>query len=421
MDAFYDVFFFLAIGGGFLMALSLGGNDVANAMASAVGSKALTIRWALVIAAAMNLIGACFLGGSVCATISKGIVNPEGVPPEHLVIGMFAALLTAGAWVLISTLSGFPVSSTHSIVGGVLGMGLLAAGTDAVQWGALIGIALSWVLTPILAGILSYIMLSVIRALILKREHILRATRTWAPVFIAFTAGLIIGALIFHTPVGEKFAHDHTTYAIALVVASLVVFWFIGIYVVNAILGPREEEDTEAGEKVFRRVQILTSAYVALSQGANDVANAMGPVCALYLLAKYHDMPTNPEMPLWLLGVGGVGIAIGIGLLGQRVIKTVGEGITKLNNTKGYSVDFSVASTVLVASIMGMPVSSTTVAVGAVTGVGASEGLHNVNIKMLLKIFAFWAITVPIAAATSMLFYVILKATILPEVAAVTP
>ncbi len=409
----FDLFFYLALGGGFLMAFSLGANDVANSMASAVGARAITVKQAVIIAGLLNFAGAAFLGASVVSTISKGIVNPEyinNVPV--LAIGMFSALLTAGLWVLISTLTGAPVSSTHSIVGAILGFGLIAAGPQAVQWGVMLKIALSWIFSPILAALVAGAIYMVIKVTILDRKKMLRAARICVPGWALLTAVLLALSFMYKTPFGKRFNEAHPEAALTIVILTPLVFALFS-WVIAKRLFPEEEGTTEDVERIYRTMQIGTSSYVALSQGANDVANAMGPVVALYVLARYHLMPEDPAVPMWILAMGGIGIAIGVAALGYKVMATVGEKITTLTNTKGFSVDFSVASTILFASHMGVPVSSTTVAVGSVAGVGATQGLGNVNLRTLGKCFLFWVLTVPIAALTSMGFFLLLKAVFL--------
>jgi len=406
----FDAFFYLAIFGGCLMAFSLGANDVANSMASSVGSRAITIKHAIVIAGLLNFLGAAFLGARVTSTISNGIVNPEYISdPRILAIGMFSALLTAGTWVLISTLTGAPVSSTHSIVGGVLGFGLMAAGAESVRWSVIAQIAITWVATPIFAALLAGVIYVMIKKTILEKRQKLKACRFWGSVWIFLTAILVSISFFLQTDFGRGFMAARRTLAIAVIIVAPILLALLGWRLFTKLL-PEDEGDAEDVEKSYRGLLVGTSAYVALSQGANDVANAMGPVCALYLLAKYRLLPPKPDMPMWILAMGGIGIAVGVALLGYKVMQTVGEKITKLSYTKGFAVNFSVASTVLLASNMGVPVSTTTVAVGAVAGVGSTGGMKSVNFKLLFKIFLFWVATVPIAAATSCLFFLALKA-----------
>jgi len=404
----YDLFFYLSLGAGFLMAFNLGANDVANSMASAVGARAITVRQAVIIAGILNFVGAVLLGSHVTATISKGIINPGAITdPKLLMIGMFAALLAAAIWVLVATLTSLPVSSTHSIVGAIMGFGMVAGGPSVVNWGKMGGIVLSWIISPFFAATIAYLVFSHIRRFILyKREFVLQVRR-WAPFWVSVTVVLIALSFLYKTPAGQSLGwHWSASVGVAGVLAALT--YVVSRYKVSRlILDP--EEGAEGVERVFRKMQVGTSCYVALSQGANDVANAIGPVAAIYLIAKEHQLLSKAEVPMSMLILGGLGIAIGIALLGHKVMATVGEKITTLTNTRGFAVDFGAASTVLVASNLGLPVSTTHAAVGGVVGVGLARGFKAVDFRVLLRIVAYWVATVPIAALTSIVFFVLLK------------
>ena len=404
----YDLFFYLSLGAGFLMAFNLGANDVANSMASAVGARAITVRQAVFIAGILNFVGAVVLGSHVTATISKGIINPEAITdPKLLMIGMFAALLAAAAWVLIATLTSLPVSSTHSIVGAITGFGLVAGGPSVVNWLKMGGIVLSWIISPFFAATIAYLVFSHIRKFILYKRRFVRQVRRWAPFWVAVTVALIALSFLYKTPVGKSL-QLHWSHSLGLAVTLSVLTYFVTrVFVSRMILD--EEEGAEGVERVFRKMQVGTSCYVALSQGANDVANAIGPVAAIYLIAKEHQLLAKAEVPLSMLILGGVGIAVGISVLGYKVMATVGEKITTLTNTRGFAVDFGAASTVLIASNLGLPVSTTHAAVGGVVGVGLARGFHAVDFRVLLRIVAYWVATVPIAALTSIVFFVLLK------------
>lgn len=403
----YDLFFYLSLFAGFMMAFNLGANDVANSMASAVGAKAITVRQAVFIAGILNFTGAVFLGSHVTATVSKGIINPEAIDPTVMMVGMFAALLAAAAWVLIATLTSLPVSSTHSIVGAITGFGIVAGGVDVVNWLKMGGIVMSWIISPFFAAAIGFFVFSHIRRFILYKKHFIDQSKRWAPFWIAVTVSLISLSFLYKTPVGKGLGlWWGESLAIA---AGLALFTFamarswVSRIVVNV------EEGAEGVEHVFRKMQVGTSCYVALSQGANDVANAIGPVAAIYLIAKERVLLGQAEVPISMLILGGVGIAVGIALLGHKVMRTVGSKITTLTNTRGFSVDFGAASTVLVASNLGLPVSTTHAAVGAVVGVGLARGFSAVDFRMLGKIVVYWVLTVPIAALTSIVFFELLK------------
>jgi PiT family inorganic phosphate transporter len=405
----YDVFFYLSLGAGFMMAFNLGANDVANSMASAVGAKAISVRQAVFIAGILNFVGAVFLGSHVTATVSKGIINPTSISdPKIIMIGMFAALLAAGIWVFIATLTSLPVSSTHSIVGAIMGFGMVAGGADVVNWLKMGGIVLSWIISPFFASAIGYFVFTSIRKKILYKKHFIQQAKKWAPFWIALTVALIMLSFLYKTPVGKDL---NLPWAVSLLIAAGVAgavyclaWWIVSRLVRDA------EEGPETVETVFRKMQVGTSCYVALSQGANDVANAIGPVAAIYLISREHQLLAQADVPMSMLILGGVGIAVGIGLLGHKVMATVGGRITQLTNTRGFAVDFGAASTVLVASNMGLPVSTTHAAVGAVVGVGMARGFRAVDFRVLGKIVLYWVLTVPIAAVTSIVIFELLKA-----------
>jgi len=404
----YDLFFYMSLGAGFLMAFNLGANDVANSMASAVGARAITVRQAVLIAGVLNFVGAVLLGSHVTATISKGIINPGAIAdPKLIMIGMFAALLAAAVWVLVATLTSLPVSSTHSIVGAITGFGMVAGGPSVVNWAKMGGIVLSWIISPFFAATIAYLVFTHIRRFILYKTHFVLQVRRWAPFWVAVTIVLIALSFLYKTPAGKSLGISwYASLALAAVLAVLtyaVSRFFVSRLILN------EEEGAEGVERVFRKMQVGTSCYVALSQGANDVANAIGPVAAIYLIAKEHQLLAKADVPMSMLILGGLGIAIGIALLGHKVMATVGEKITTLTNTRGFAVDFGAASTVLIASNLGLPVSTTHAAVGGVVGVGLARGFKAVDFRVLLRIVAYWVATVPIAALTSIVFFVLLK------------
>ena len=404
----YDLFLYMSLGAGFLMAFNLGANDVANSMASAVGARAITVKQAVLIAGVLNFIGAVFLGSHVTSTISKGIINADVITdPKLIMIGMFAALLAAGLWVLVATLTSLPVSSTHSIVGAIMGFGLVAGGPDVVNWAKMGGIVMSWIVSPFFAAAIAYFIFSHIRKYILFKRHFIEQAKRWAPIWVAITLTMISLSFLYKTPAGKSLGLHWTA---SLAVAFLLSFlaWLIGRrYVRRFVIN--EEEGAEGVERIFRKMQVGTSCYVALSQGANDVANAVGPVAAIYLIAREQRLLDTADVPWPMLVLGGMGIAIGIAVLGHKVMATVGEKITTLTNTRGFAVDFGAASTVLVASNLGLPVSTTHAAVGGVVGVGLARGFSAVDFRVLLRIVAYWVATVPIAALTSIVIFVLLK------------
>jgi inorganic phosphate transporter, PiT family len=404
----YDLFFFLSIGAGFLMAFNLGANDVANSMASAVGARAISVRQAVFIGGILNFVGAVFLGSHVTATISRGIIDPGRIAdPQVLMVGMFSALLAAGIWVLIATLTALPVSSTHSIVGAIMGFGLVAGGPGVVKWLTMGGVVLSWIISPFFAALIAFAIFSHIRNTIFLKRHFIIQARRWGPRWMALTVILVSLSFIYKTPVGKDLGLGHLS-SLLLVSALALAVWMTGVFLVRRIVSD-EAEGAEGVERVFRKIQVGTSCYVALSQGANDVANAIGPVAAIYVISRQHSLINMAEIPLWMLMLGGVSIAFGIFTLGHKVMITVGQKITTLTNTRGFAVDFGAATTVLAASNLGMPVSTTHSAVGAVVGVGLARGFQAVDFGVLGRIVIYWLITVPVAALTSIVIFLFLE------------
>ena len=388
------------------MAWNIGANDVANSMASAVGAKAITIRQAVFIAGILNVVGAVFIGSHVTNTIRKGIVSTDILSDPHVaLVGALAALLAAALWVSFATWKSLPVSTTHSIVGSMIGFGIMAGGFSVINWAKLAAVILSWIISPVFSLIISFLMFkSIVRLIMIKKDAFGRALRL-SPVFIGLAASVVILSFLFKTPLGKTLAIDNWT---ALLV-SLVLGGAIG-YVGKAALKRFTASDHKDGtEQVFRKIQIGTSCYVALAQGANDVANAIGPLALIYFLVNTGTVGAKVPVPVWLLLFGGIGIACGISMAGHRVMKTIGTKITTLTNTRGFSVDFAAASTVLLASKLGLPVSTTHAAVGGVLGVGLAGGIEAVNFRIVFQIMIYWVLTVPSAAITSIVIFKVLQ------------
>ena len=412
---FPHIILIAAVFGGFLMAFSLGANDVANSMASAVGSKAISVKQAVVIACGLNFVGAVFLGAEVVSTISRGIISPDAVPdPNLFMLGMFAALLSSGLWVLVATFTALPVSSTHSIVGSLVGFGIVAGGPDVIHWGKLLGIVGSWLVSPFFGALLAFLVFSHIRKTILYSYNMLKAAKRWTPLWTALTVTMVVLSFCYKTPYGKSL-NLSGWYGLAIALGATVLTMMVMRYHLPAILR-QYAEDIDPGvqvDELFRRMQIGTACYVALSQGANDVANAIGPVVAIYFIATSGAISDAAPIPTWILIMGGVGIAIGILTMGYKVMDTVGERITKMNNTRGFSVAFSSATTVLMASNLGMPISTTHATVGSVVGVGLARGFHAVDFRVLAKILLFWVLTVPIAGFSCIVIFQVLRWTFL--------
>jgi len=391
---------------GFYMAWNIGANDVANSMASAVGAKAITIRQATFIAGILNVAGALFLGSHVTNTIRKGIVSTDILTDPHLaLIGALAALLAAALWVSFATWKSLPVSTTHSIVGAMIGFGIMAGGFSVINWGKLGAVILSWIISPLFSMIIAFVMLKIIIRFITSKEDAFSAALKLSPIFIGITVFIVVLLFLYKIPLGKTLATGHLAATLLAILISLLA-GFAGKFLLARM--PLKQKKKGA-EEIFRRIQIGTSCYVALAQGANDVANAIGPLAVIYFLVKTGSVGAKVPVPVFLLLFGGIGIACGIGMAGHRVMETIGKKITTLTNTRGFSVDFAAATTVLIASRLGLPVSTTHAAVGGVLGVGMARGIEAVNFQIVFQIMIYWVLTVPAAAITSMILFKILS------------
>ncbi|RKX39884.1 MAG: phosphate permease [Thermotogae bacterium] len=382
------------------MAFAIGANDVANSMATAVGAKAITPKQAVIIAAILEFLGAVLFGAHVTSTITKGIVDPGTVSnPNVLLCGAFAALVSSAVWILAATLWGMPVSTTHSIVGGMAGFGIAAMGWNAVNWLKLLMITSTWILSPLAGGALSYLVFKMISLLILRQSSPELKVKRYAP----FIAGTIVFIIVYLFSL--KTLHHSQSVSIVWSLLIAVIGTFVSRYLVKRWSEKSNLRQYDFVEYLFRKLQIMTSCYVSFSHGANDVANAIGPLAVIYWVMQNGSVGSHVTVPLWILGLGGIGISLGVSFLGYRVMKTVGEDLTSLNNTRGFSIDFSTATTVLVSSVLGMPVSTTHVVVGSVVGVGMARGIEVVNIKVLKTIVTSWLLTVPLAALLSAVLF----------------
>jgi PiT family inorganic phosphate transporter len=390
---------------GFYMAWNIGANDVANSMASSVGAKAITIRQAVFLAGILNIIGAVFIGSHVTNTLRNGIVSTVVVTDPHLaLIGALSALLAAALWVSFATWKSLPVSTTHSIVGSMIGFGIMAGGFSVINWAKLAAVVMSWIISPVFSIIIAFFMFKLIIRLILSKEDSFTHALKLSPFFIGATFFVVILSFLFKTPLGKKLVVG--PYVSLLVAVILAVFFgFVGRKALGWFIKRRED----GAEAIFQRIQVGTACYVALAQGANDVANAIGPLAVIYFLVKTGSVGAKVPVPVFLLLFGGIGIACGIAMAGHRVMETMGKKITTLSNTRGFCVEFSAATTVLVASKMGLPVSTTHAAVGGVLGVGLARGIEAVNFGIVFKIMLYWVLTVPAAAVTSMILFKILQ------------
>lgn len=398
---------------GIFMAWGIGANDVANAMATSVGSKALTIRQAILAAAVFEFLGAVLAGGAVTATIRTGIVDAGlfADTPELLVYGMLASLLAAGMWLLIASKNGWPVSTTHSIVGAIVGFAAVGIGIDAVQWGQVGTIIISWVVSPLTAGFIAFLIYESVQRLILRQDDPLTRAKRFVPYYIflaAFTTTLVT-LLKGLAHVGLEISVANS-YLLAVVIAAIIAL--IGALAIRRIQpDPKLEKKQHfyTVERVFGVLMIVTACSMAFAHGSNDVANAIGPLAAVISVAQTGMVDSKSAIPAWVLMVGGSGIVIGLATFGRRVIATVGEKITQLTPSRGFAAELAAASTIVIASGTGMPISTTHTLVGAVLGVGLARGIDAIDLRVVGRILVSWVVTVPAGALLSILFFFVLK------------
>ncbi|KAA3610470.1 MAG: anion permease [Calditrichaeota bacterium] len=462
----------IALGAGFYMAWSIGANDVANAMGTSVGSGALTVKRAVIIAAVLEFAGAFLVGTHVSETIRKGIISPELFLGNEfdLVFGMIGALLAAAVWLQIASYFGWPVSTTHSIVGAVLGFGVMYGGMHAADWAKVGSIAASWVISPLLSGTISYLIFMLIRRLIFYSDDPVRIAKKMTPYLVFFVFLVLTLAMVFK---GLKNLKLDLGFSEAFLVAIIVgvVAAIISSFLVKRIkhveqkeklnvkqpaaVGKRidkalvhlqkalaksdgqlgselsnvvgdlstlhndlsrkldtstESSDYKTVEKIFVYLQILSAGFVAFAHGANDVANAVGPLAAVITVISTGSFAAKSAVPIWVLGLGGLGIVIGLSTWGWRVMMTIGKKITELTPSRGFAAEFAAAITIVLASKLGIPVSTTHTLVGGVLGVGFARGIKALNLKVVTNIFISWIITIPVGAIGAIIFYYILQA-----------
>lgn len=464
-----EILFFSTLVLGFYMAWNIGANDVANAMGTSVGSKALTLRKAVIVAAILEFSGAFFVGSNVSETIQHGIVSPHifQADPMIFVLGMMGSLLATGILLQFASYYGLPISTTHAIVGAVIGFGAMIGGIDAVQWGEVGHIALSWVISPLLSGVISYAMFVLIQRKILYAISPLEAARRLTPLLVFFCFAIASMSFLFQ---GLKQLDLNLSFTVAFLlssaiggVAALISYWLVklsrtpvpcvdGFHPYQAVslekalhhmqrvhLSNRNEsygdqiselvtkvrhlndvvkKNTQFShssaqysgvEKIFISLQILSACLVAFAHGANDVANAIGPVGAVISVLKTSSVTNHAPIPTWLLALGGAGIVIGLATWGWRVIETIGSKITELTPTRGFCAEFGAALTILLASKLGLPISTTHALVGAVFGVGMARGIQALNLQTLKDIVISWIVTIPLCALVSIVVFYILK------------
>jgi len=402
---------------GVFMAWGVGANDVANAMGTSVGSKALTIRQAIVVAMVFEFLGAYLAGGSVTATVRSGIVDPTLMAdtPELLVYGMLAALLAAGTWLLIASILGWPVSTTHSIVGAIVGFAAVGVSMEAVVWPKVGTIVASWVVSPLLAGTISFWLFRSVQILILNSDNPFDNAKRYIP-FYMFGVGFLIAMVTLlkglkHVLKDSAFNFSFGQSALLSAVVGVVVM-LVGISMLRRVQ-PDQSADAlnrfASVEKVFGILMIFTACAMAFAHGSNDVANAVGPVAAVVSIVSTQSISTAAPVPPWVLLLGAAGIVIGLATYGYKVIATIGRKITELTPSRGFAAELGAAGTVVLASGTGLPVSTTQTLVGAVLGVGLARGIGALNLRVIGTVFMSWVITLPAGAGLAILFFFFLK------------
>lgn len=397
---------------GFFMAFGVGANDVANAMGTSVGSKALTIRQAIIIAVIFEFAGTMLAGNQVTQTIRSGIIPFSAFADNPLILihGMLAALLSAGIWLLIASLKGWPVSTTHSIVGAIVGFGLISVGPGAIQWGVISNIVLSWVVTPLIAGVIAYLINQSIKIFILNQANPFLRAKQRLPFYV-FLVGFVV-AMVTLTK-GLKHLHLALSYheQLGFSLGAGIVMLLLTIFILDPEKQAAADKQTTQHnvERMFSLLMIFAACAMAFAHGSNDVANAIGPVSAIFAVLAEQGTQ-SPTIPVWILALGGFGIVAGLTTYGKIVIKTVGSKITQLTPSRGFSATIAAAITVILASGFGLPISTTQTLVGAVIGVGLVEGTQALHFKTVGTIFASWLITIPIGAVLCAVFYVMINA-----------
>lgn len=412
-----NILLILACVFGVFMAWGVGANDVANAMGTSVGSRALTIKQAILIAMVFEFLGAYLAGGEVTSTIRKGIIDPALLAgtPELLVYGMLSALLAAGTWLLVASLLGWPVSTTHSIVGAIVGFAAVGIAVEAVNWSRVGTIVMSWVVSPVLAGTISFGLFRSVQKLILNTDDPFTQAKRYVPVYM-FGVGFLIAMVTLlkglkhvFKDIGLKLSFGESA-LIAIVVGILVAL--LGTWLLSRV---QRDESLEADnrfanvEKIFAILMVFTACAMAFAHGSNDVANAVGPMAAVIGIISTKTVVAKTAMPSWVLLLGGAGIVLGLATYGFKVMATIGRKITELTPSRGFAAELGAAATVVLASGTGLPISTTHTLVGAVLGVGLARGIGALNLRVIGTIFMSWIVTLPAGAGLAILFFFFFK------------
>jgi PiT family inorganic phosphate transporter len=431
---------------GFYMAWNIGANDVANAMGTSVGSKALTIGQAVIIAAIFELLGAVLVGGHVTDTVRNKMFEPSGMDPQLLVFGFIAALLAASIWLQVATAKGWPVSTTHSIVGAIIGIGIAVSGDiHIINWSEVTKIVASWITSPLSGGILAFLIYKFIQVYMIESKDPVASTARFAPVLVFFV-GFVLSLVTVWKGLKNLKLDLNTTQAVLVslgigLLCAVVSFIYLQAWkrkqgiemdgkssdASNAQTTQDMTGDARPGmnyitsrnvERIFSGLLIVSAAFLAFAHGANDVANAVGPVAGVLdilnnisaedVIAR-KSINLKAAVPLFVLVIGGVGIVVGLATWGYKVIETIGTKITELTPSRGVAANIGAATTIVLASKFGMPISTTHTLIGAVIGVGMARGSKSINLHVLKSILLSWIITIPAGATLAVLVYYILK------------
>ena len=399
---------------GFFMAWGIGANDVANAMGTSVGARALTLFQAILVACIFEFAGAYLAGGEVTSTIRKGIIDPNILSgsPNLLIYGMLSSLLAAGIWLLIASYYGWPVSTTHSIVGAIVGFAAVGISINAVEWNKVTTIASSWVVSPLLAGTISFLIFKSVQILILDTDDPFAKAKKYVPGYM-FLVGFVIAMVTFLK--GLKHVGFDLSFQQSIIFSTAfgIVIALLGIAFlrrVENVSKQRGDVVLDGVERVFAVLMVFTACAMAFAHGSNDVANAVGPLAAVASIVQSGgEIAAASVLPWWILLLGGTGIVAGLIMLGYRVIETVGKNITELTPSRGFAAELAAATTVVLASGTGLPISTTHTLVGAVLGVGLARGISAVNAGVVGRIFLSWIITLPVGAGLSIIIFFVFK------------
>ena len=401
---------------GFFMAWGVGANDVANAMGTSVGARAITIKQAIIIAMVFEFTGAWLAGGEVTSTIRSSIIDIESAGfddrPELLIFGMLSSLLAAGIWLVVASKYGWPVSTTHSIIGAIVGFSVVGISVDSVMWGQILEIVASWIISPLFSGTIAFLLFLSVEKLVLSKDDPLKYAKKFVPYYM-FLVGFVIAMVTLVkglSHVGLEITFRQSTF-LALAFALLTVL--IGIFLLRRLKltdSDQPEAQMQSVERVFGVLMIFTACSMAFAHGSNDVANAIGPLAAINsVIANNGVFEAESALPVWILLLGGFGIVTGLAMWGYRVIRTIGKNITELTPSRGFAAEIAAATTVVIASGTGIPVSTTHTLVGAVLGVGLARGMSALNLGVIGRIFLSWIVTLPAGAILSIIFFFIFK------------